>query len=121
MTEPPDYEQLAKRYLDLWQDQLAAAAGDPKLAREMARLASLMKQSPFGWMADQFGADAGAEPNRSADDRSEATGGPASAGTSPAGSADDLDDLARRVAELEARVAALEGTARTARKPRTRE
>ncbi len=38
MAEPPDFSELAKRYVDLWQDHLMAIAGDPALADSMARL-----------------------------------------------------------------------------------
>src|SRR5437899_1827056 len=30
MSEPPDLETLARRYLDLWQDQVTALAVDPE-------------------------------------------------------------------------------------------
>ena len=33
MAEPPDLQDLAKRYLDLWQDQLRAMAQQLDLAR----------------------------------------------------------------------------------------
>ncbi len=38
MAEPPDLASLAKRYVDLWQDQLIAMAADPDLAKAFARL-----------------------------------------------------------------------------------
>ena len=38
MAEPPDLATLAKRYLDLWQEQLIAMAADPDLADSLARL-----------------------------------------------------------------------------------
>src|SRR5690242_10668845 len=38
MAEPPDLASLAKRYLDLWQEQLTAMAADPDLAESLARL-----------------------------------------------------------------------------------
>ena len=40
MAEPPDLSNLAKRYVELWQDYLTAAAADPDLA-----LASLCRIS----------------------------------------------------------------------------
>jgi len=38
MSDTPDIDELAKRYLDLWQDQLSALAGDPEFAEVMTRL-----------------------------------------------------------------------------------
>jgi hypothetical protein len=31
MSKPPDLEALARRYVELWQDQIAATAADPEL------------------------------------------------------------------------------------------
>jgi hypothetical protein len=36
MPETPDLKALAERYLDLWEEQFAAAAADPALAAAMA-------------------------------------------------------------------------------------
>ncbi|HKW53588.1 MAG TPA: hypothetical protein VJO12_07855, partial [Stellaceae bacterium] len=38
MVAPPDLASLAKRYVDLWQDQLIAMAADPDLAGVFARV-----------------------------------------------------------------------------------
>ena len=38
MAEPPDLATLAKRYVDLWQEQLIAMAADPDLAQALLRL-----------------------------------------------------------------------------------
>ncbi len=40
----PSVEDLAKRLMDLWQEQMAAIAADPDLMRQMARM---MAASPF--------------------------------------------------------------------------
>ena len=50
MSEPPDLETLARRYLDLWPDQLAATAADPETADLWRRWFSLM-----GWGASASG------------------------------------------------------------------
>ena len=53
-SDPPSYESLARRYLDLWQDQWTAGAADPEMADMMARLFQMMGQGmaaapfPFG-------------------------------------------------------------------------
>ncbi|BAI72953.1 hypothetical protein AZL_023150 [Azospirillum sp. B510] len=48
--DPPSYESLARRYLDLWQDQWTACAADPEMADMMTRLFQMMGQgvAPFG-------------------------------------------------------------------------
>ena len=38
MAEPPDLQDLAKRYLDLWQDQLRAMAADPDTMASVGRM-----------------------------------------------------------------------------------
>src|ERR1700761_6776428 len=38
MTKPPDLEALARRYVELWQDQMAAAAADPELTEALVRI-----------------------------------------------------------------------------------
>ena len=42
-SPPPDIEALARRYLDLWQDQATALAGDAELARQLGRWFSVMQ------------------------------------------------------------------------------
>lgn len=38
MSEPPKYDDLARRYLDLWQDHVAGAVSDPDAAKAMAMM-----------------------------------------------------------------------------------
>src|SRR5207253_10575077 len=45
MAEPPDLSNLAKRYVELWQDYLTAAAADPELADSLARLLAGMGEA----------------------------------------------------------------------------
>lgn len=40
MSIPPDWDDLARRYLDLWQQNISAAAADPDTARDLAQLIS---------------------------------------------------------------------------------
>lgn len=95
MTEPPDIEALARRYLDLWQQHLAEAAGDPVLAAAMARLAGLPAAPGM--------------PAPSADADSDA-GRPQASRPASRGRGGGHDELARRVAALEERLDALERT-----------
>ncbi|GGF08021.1 hypothetical protein GCM10011611_11830 [Aliidongia dinghuensis] len=41
MSKPPDLEALARRYVELWQDQVAATAVDPELTDGLTRLMQL--------------------------------------------------------------------------------
>lgn len=101
---PPDMDELTRRYMDLWQDHLNAVAGDVETADVLARTLALMNSG-----AQAFAAAAQAA--------AQGPGGDAAAGT-PAGSAPaaafdggagaDLPELLERLAALEKRVAELE-------------
>ncbi|MEK9725800.1 MAG: hypothetical protein VW405_20275 [Rhodospirillaceae bacterium] len=101
---PPDLDELTRRYMDLWQDHLNAVAGDVETADVLARTLALMNSG-----AQAFAAAAQAA--------AQGPGGDAAAGT-PAGSAPaaafdggadaDLAGFAERLAALEERVAQLE-------------
>ena len=60
-ADPPSYETLARRYLDLWQDQWTACAADPEMADMMTRMFQMMGQGagPFGFGQAGFGAFGG--------------------------------------------------------------
>ncbi|MEX1205497.1 MAG: hypothetical protein WEB85_09630 [Dongiaceae bacterium] len=138
-AEAPDLDALARRYLDLWQDQVAAVAGDADLIQEMTRLIALIGAAAgaAAWNgrppAPGPGAvsEAGGGGDGSASDgagRAAAGGGAAgaaAASASPRRGGDDLARLDRRLAALERRIARLEAGAtgaagRTAGKPRKR-
>lgn len=132
MAEPPEFEDLARRYLDLWQEQWSAMAADPEAAQAMARLYGMMGQQmaaaapmaeaflsalpallgPFATVG-QHAHDA-AKPAAAANPESSV--GTAPAGTAPGGGAGDVAELAERVAALEKRLAKLEAK-RPARRP----
>jgi hypothetical protein len=109
MTDAPDMDKLARRYLDLWQDQVAALVNDPSLAESMAKAYTLMTRG-----ATAFAAAAGlpvTPAKTEAHDTnvaSPASPGPASTAVPPADPGFDAVQLARRVAELEERVVRLE-------------
>src|SRR5260370_33387962 len=46
MAAPPDLASLAKRHVDLWQDQLIALAADPDLAAAFARVVGELTPLP---------------------------------------------------------------------------
>lgn len=91
MSDPPDLDSLARRYLDLWQQGMSQAAADPDAARALAAF--------FAPVRAVF-PPAGAAPERQGDD----------------GVAGALARIEDRLARIEARLAALE-TPRS--KPRT--
>ena len=103
MSQPPDIEALARRYLDLWQDQASALAGDAELARQLGRWLTLMQSG----MAHAFQA---AAPTTSAP-------GPQTPAAASDGGQPRLDELAGRLALLEERIARLEAGAGGKRKP----
>jgi hypothetical protein len=116
MAESPDLAALARRYVDLWQDQLTAMAADPALAESTARL--LQALVPAGWPPQQRPQD---------DDASifSAPGfsktGAKAAGAAPGKRDRRVDELTRRLAALEKRLAALEtGIRPPRRKPQPR-
>jgi hypothetical protein len=97
--QPADFDKLARRYLDLWQSQLAGLAADPGLSEQMARLfAAANAQVAATLKAAQEGAPHGT---------SSAPGTTAPAAPSGNG-ADNVGELRKRVATLEARIRELE-------------
>src|SRR5262249_14525229 len=113
MSEPPNLEALARRYLDLWQDQATALAGDCELAPQIGQGLSMMQAGMFhGFQSPNT------PPTRSA--KADATG-PASAATASGRGQPGMDKLARRLAALEKRLDRLEAGAQTrGAKPRRR-
>jgi hypothetical protein len=110
MSDSPELDALARRYLDLWEEQMAAWASDAALA-DILRL----------WLGlvglDRYGAAArtGMKAGDGGDGAAEAggQGGQVSVG-SPADAAalghrhNDMAELARRLAALEQRLAVME-------------
>jgi hypothetical protein len=125
MTDaPPDLEQLARRYLDLWQEQVAAMATDPAVAEAVAHGIAMMSQGTAALVLaaqaaakDQAGAHeptSSSEPQRSA-----------AAAAAPDDACGDPGRLEARLAAVEQRIAALEaavggGGGKPAAKPRKR-
>ncbi|MBI2978410.1 MAG: hypothetical protein HYY38_06220 [Rhodospirillales bacterium] len=138
MAKPPDLDALARRYLDLWQEQLGGVGKDAEAAEVMARTIELMNAgaAAFAAMAASAAAresspaggktrnDHDATPFDRRDIRSEPPG-PASAAAARGAPDHDLAELARRLGRIEKRLAALESgpkkrRRRAAKKPRRR-
>lgn len=121
-ADTPDLEDLARRYVDLWQDQMTALAGDPEFAQSlqkvMAALGVAASGTPAAWAAwpAAFGSLMAAgrqdiERGQQSDARkSAAAPGAAPAATASDGGGADLGSFAERLAALEQRIAALEGS-----------
>src|SRR5262245_55909636 len=101
MAEPPDLDTLARRYLDLWQEQVAAMAADPEMSDLMGRLLQAMTAGPGAAMMPW-----GFPANQESDGNRPFSSAPPKAGPAPARAASDHGD--RDVADLRERLAALE-------------
>src|SRR5882724_8669343 len=114
MAEPPDLAALAKRYVDLWQDQLIALAAHPELAEGLARLLAALPQPSWPAGFRDWSGAAGPAADR-----------PASAAGASGGGDRELRELLRRLAAAEERIARLEagvagGRPRAGKKSRRR-
>jgi hypothetical protein len=126
-TELGDPAVLAERFLDLWQDQIAALATDPDVAEQVARLWSQWLIGPTAWrppVADSppsaRAATRPAKPARHHDAAAQAadreapveTAGEAPraapAAAAPGHGGADVGHLLARLSTLEKRLAALE-------------
>ena len=140
MSERADLDELARRYLDLWQDQMTALSGDREFTEALQQLMTTMgvpggvpggipgavpgdAASEFwrAWPAMMSGQQPGGprseqQTDASADDGTGGrTPGAPAAAAAPDGGGLDLDQLARRLAALEQRIAALEAGAKRGR------
>ena len=108
----PDADELARKALELWQDQLAALAGDPEAGAAMARLVGLAALGPAAAMRAFAEAMGGLAAPNGAGEQNRGNA-PAAAGAPPAAVAsrpgdDRLSSLERRLDQIERRLAALE-------------
>ncbi|MCE2510379.1 MAG: hypothetical protein J4G10_05315 [Alphaproteobacteria bacterium] len=114
MSKPSDLETLASRFLELWQDQLAAMALDPDNVEAMTRFYRLFTDTAFTAVA---GAGDATQQHK---DGKNAPARPASRSKAASASSDGthvrLDELARRLAALEKRLDAMESKPRPRRR-----
>ncbi len=122
---PPDVDAIAREYLALWQRQLSDAAADETLAKTMAD-AMRMMTAGAQQMAVMSGVGVAAAQSHDknthdgADDEYATPSGTAAAGTAHRDDDGAFDELHRRVAALEERIAVLESEAEETRR-RTRQ
>ncbi len=106
MSDAPDLDALAKRFLDLWQAQVAASVSDPALADWIAQLMAGAPGAPDALNAAPRGqAHAGIAAFTAA------AGGAPAAAAAPGAGDERLVELDRRLAACEERLAALERAA----------
>src|SRR5215470_2277216 len=110
MTDVPDLDGLARRYLDLWEEQAIAWAGDATLAdsiRLWLGFAGAAKGTGAEGQGDGGDGRAGGIDGRGqSEPRDAARAAPAA--RAPGDGDDDVARLARRLAALEQRLARLE-------------
>jgi len=131
-SQAPKVEDLARRIMDLWQEQMAAIAADPDLMRQMARMmaaspfpammqgivagmmaatrpeaaqAGLGGANPYEWWKGAYGEIK--RPDQPAPTAPPTGAAPAAAASEPGGS--DVAELRRNLAGLEARLRELGG------------
>jgi hypothetical protein len=122
MSDVPDLEALARRYFDLWQDQMARMAEDPVTADVLSRAFTLMTRSMRAGREPRSGTDTG-DGDDGDDNGHRQAGQTHDAGTDPSDAAPagtaaasplsgaggmDLPLLLRRLDRLERRVTDLE-------------
>jgi len=95
--DPADFDRMARRYLDLWQTQLSGLASDQALTEQVARLFAAAN-------AQVASAIQAAQATANGDTKTGTASAAAASGNGP----DDVGELRRRVAVLEARIAELE-------------
>ena len=97
-----DFDRLARRYLDLWQSQLAGLSADQALTEQIARLFAAANTQVASAIKAAQGAQYAAQT------------GTSSAAASSGHGTDDVGELRKRVEALEARIAELESKLRSA-------
>jgi hypothetical protein len=111
MAEPPDLDSLARRYIDLWQEQVAAMAADPEMSELMGRLIQAMTAGPGAMMPWAFPSKQESDGKRQSSPVPPAATGTASARAPSHDGGDDVAELRERLAALEAQLARLEADA----------
>ena len=116
MADPPDPQELASRYLDLWQQHLTQAATDPDIAAAMERfwqnLSGAVVPGISGWPTITTNAGESNDEPKGSEATSSFTSGATPNPASPSVGSHDLGQLLDRMALLEKRLDALESKPR---------
>ncbi len=112
--ETPDLEALGARFLELWQDQLAAMTLDPGNVEGFSRFYHLFSEAALPAASGADHSNAAAAPRKDEKDAAGPAPRPTAAGPSSGGTDVRADELEKRLADLEKRLGALE------KKPRPR-
>ena len=113
MVTPPEIDDLAKHYLDLWQEHLSGMAADPEWGAAMTRLFAAFISSTMGpggvpTGPGPFSAELGGHTGDA--ERPDTSKRSAPTADTPADGGPDIRELERRVAILEERLAQLADT-----------
>lgn len=100
MADPADMEALAKRYIELWQEQLAKASADPSVTEAWQAVFQAAAKN-MGWTPDSIAAF-------TANAQTTAQTGAETVAPAPGDGGPDLADVLRRLDALEQRLSALE-------------
>ena len=105
MTDAFDLNELARRYLDLWQQHLLSTAKDPNLTADLAKIIEVMPDLSVS-----------ASPKMNETSIDETAQRATTTATTSDGRNGDIDELRRRLAVVEERLVALEEQSSGARK-----
>jgi hypothetical protein len=111
MPETPDLKALAERYLDLWEEQFAAAAADPALAAAMAAWLGpwrAMAAESAGRKSDDKAARPSSETRGRAPASAHAPAGTPAAGAASGDGGRGLERILEQLERIERRLDALE-------------
>jgi hypothetical protein len=100
MADPADMDALAKRYIELWQEQLAKVSADPSVT-EAWRFVFESAAKNMGWTPDAIAAYTAAA-------QASSTPGAATAASPFGHGGSDPTDVLRRLDALEQRLSSLE-------------
>jgi hypothetical protein len=120
MTEessPPDLQELARRYLDLWQDHLNAVARDADTSETLARTMALMNSGAQAFAEAANTSTNTADAKATDDEPPTANDGAVPVAVAPGNPDPRLDEFNGRLAAVEKRIADIEsGLAELARR-----
>ena len=100
MADPADMDALAKRYIELWQEQLSRVSTDPSITDAWRSVFEAAAKN-MGWTPDVVAA-------YTTPSEHSAQAGSAAAAASSGDGGTDLTDVLRRLDALEQRLSALE-------------